>query len=123
MSDTGVEIVGLDRLVSTLGSAGDRLDDCSEPDRQTAALLSNAGRTRAPRRSGRLASSVTGRGDRREATVTSGLAYANRTHWGYRKYSQAPQRFLTDPAEQLRSTWEGFYLDHVNRQLATVKGA
>lgn len=123
MSAPRAEIVGADRLAATMhGAAGD-LDDLSRPGTQAANLIAQRGRVEAPRRSGRLASSVTTTVDANEAEVSSGLVYANRTHWGYAAVGQAAQPFLVRPAYQLAPVYSRFYLAELDRILHSVKGA
>lgn len=123
MTDAAVQVVGADTLAATLHSAADDLDDFSGPGTQTTALIASRARTEVPRRTGRLASSITTRTKALEAEVSSGLAYSNRTHWGYARYGQAAQPFLVRPAHQLIPVWTRFYSAEVDRIVHTVRGA
>jgi hypothetical protein len=114
-----VQVLGLDRLRFTLEAASERIEDLSQPAEKTSAFLASRGRADAPRRTGRLAASVRAAPDRNDAVVTSGLAYSNRTHWGYRRYRQAAQPWL---AEGARNT-EGAYLDYYEERVASVMRA
>jgi phage gpG-like protein len=118
-----VRVEGETRLAATLKLAAVRVTDQSAAGGKAASLVATRGRATAPTRTGRLAGSLTTSARATEAEITSGLAYAARTHWGYRRYAQAPQPFLADPAEQLQPVWSGYYLASLNRLLATVKGA
>jgi hypothetical protein len=53
----------------------------------------------------------------------SALPYANRTHWGYARYGQRAQPFLTDPLTTLEGTYVGYYADEADRILEGVRGA
>ena len=118
----GVEVRGATRLAATLHLAAARVQDMSKPGRQAASMISARGVSGAPRRSGALAASVRPSANRGTAEITSGLAYAARTHWGYRAYQQAAQPFLADPAHALEPVWLGLYADECDRLLGQVKG-
>jgi len=91
-----VRVEGAATLAATLHLAGRRLQDATAPSRDVAAFVGTRGRSSAPVRSGRLAASVRYAGAEDGAEVTSGLAYANRTHWGYARYRQRAQPFLAE---------------------------
>jgi len=120
---TGRVVVEGDRtLAVTLHVAGRRLQDASAPSRAVGAFIGTRGRSSAPVRTGRLAGSIRYAGADDGAEATSGLAYANRTHWGYRRYRQAAQPFLA------RAVWDNTtrivneYADWADDVLAGVKG-
>lgn len=117
------ELVGGTRLASSLHSAADDVGDMSRAGSRTGTLIANRGRVEAPRKTGRLAASVGTRTKANATEITSGLPYANRTHWGYARYGQRAQPFILHPAEQLSDVWAGFYTDEADRILHTVRGA
>lgn len=118
-----VEVLGAEALVASLHKAAHDLNDMSDPARQTASFLASRGRVDAPRRTGRLAASVHPDNDQHEARVISALPYSNRTHWGYARYGQAPQPWLSEGAQRTESTWSRYYDRRVEDVLGTVKGA
>lgn len=117
-----VTVEGAATLTATLHVAGRRLQDASTPSRDVAAFVGTRGRSSAPVRTGRLAASVRYAGAADGAEITSGLVYANRTHWGYARYRQAAQPFLAEQVwnntGRIVDTYEG-WADDV---LAGVKG-
>jgi hypothetical protein len=117
-----VQVEGLTTLRATLKGAARRVGDMSGPATRTAAFLGARGRTDAPRRTGRLASSVRGKGEGNDAVVESGLAYANRTHWGYARYNQRPQPWLVEGRDDTETTWINNYEGQIETALATVRG-
>ena len=119
----GVTVQGADTLNRTLRAASDDLADMERPAGTTARLIANRGRVGAPRLTGALAASVRPGTDHGTAEVTSGLVYANRTHWGYAAVGQRAQPFLTDARAQTESQWMGAYEDEAERILHTVRGA
>lgn len=117
------EVIGADTLARTLHSAAGDIGDLARAGERTGTLIANRGRVEAPRRTGRLASSVATHTQANRTEITSGLPYANRVHWGYARYGQRSQPFLLDPAQKLAGTWEGYYRDDADRILHTVRGA
>lgn len=122
MTGDRVEVEGAATLAATLRVAASRLGRMGRPSASVAAFLGSRGRMGAPIRTGRLAASVRPESDDTSAGVGSALAYANRTHWGYRRYHQPAQPFLA------REVWnnEGHITDiygaYVNQCLDGVKG-
>jgi hypothetical protein len=123
VTDGGVQIVGGDELAASLHRASDQLDDMARAGEQSGNLILNRARVAAPRLTGALASSLTLTTERLETAVTSGLPYAARTHYGYPRYDQRAQPFLTDARDQTQNVWIEYYADEAERVLHTVKGA
>jgi hypothetical protein len=117
-----VIVEGADTLAVTLHVAGRRLQDASAPSREVAAFIGTRGRASAPVLTGRLATSVRYAGTEDGAEATSGLAYANRTHWGYARVRQAAQPFLADQVWDNGARITGTYADWVDDVLAGVRG-
>jgi len=117
-----VRVEGLTTLRATLKIAARKVEDMSGPARETAGLLSSRGRADAPRRTGRLSASVRGEGLGNEAVVSSALPYANRTHWGYARYGQRPQPWLSEGAHRTESQWIDNYERRIDDALRGVKG-
>lgn len=118
-----LKVEGETRLAATLKIAGNRLRDWSDPGRETASFVAGRGRSDAPHRTGRLASSIRSSVDAENAEVVSGLPYANRTHWGYRRYSQPAQPFLADAVWDNGRLIVDKYRDRADLVLHGVKGA
>jgi hypothetical protein len=116
-------IIGADELSSSLHRAAGEIGDMSRAGERAGRLVANRGRVEVPRRTGALSASIGTRTSANTTEVTSGLAYSNRTHWGYSRYGQRAQPFLLDPATQLVPTWAGYYTDEADRILHTVRGA
>jgi hypothetical protein len=118
-----ITVDGADRLRATMGAAQRDIGDMSEAGGRTGSLIASRGRAEAPVLTGALAGSVGTATHGNETEITSGLAYSNRTHWGYRRYNQAAQPFLWNPANDLQEQWMRYYEDEANHALAKVKGA
>lgn len=81
MAGQRVEIVGADRLAATFGTAARRMGDLSEPEAELADELQRLAARRAPKRTGRLASS--GRSSRGVVTFgNSNVRYAIPANFG-----------------------------------------
>ena len=114
-----VQVIGADRLASTLGDAADALSDFSEPAQRAAVLIARAARSRAPRRSGRLGSSLVATA----GVVSSQVIYAGVIHYGWSARRISGDPFLTDAATATEPSWLPLYADRVDAALALVKGA
>jgi hypothetical protein len=117
-----VRVEGAATLAATLHLAGARLKDATAPSRDVAAFIGTRGRSSAPVRSGRLSASVRYAGAEDGAEVTSGLPYANRTHWGYAAVRQAAQPFIAEQVWNNEPRIVGTYGDWVEDVLHVVKG-
>lgn len=118
-----IEVVGDTRLVATLKAAARRVSDMRPPGLEAGTFVATRGRSDAPHRTGRLASSIRSAATRTDVEVTSALPYANRVHWGYRRYYQAAQPFLADAVNNNQPTIVNKYADRVDQILHGVKGA
>lgn len=105
-----------------MAQAGAELEDMREPGKASAAQLLASSRSKAPRQSGRLASSLTADTGPVLVEVTSGLDYAGRTHYGWAAVGQRAQPFLTDALAELETTILDNYQAQVERALGHVKG-
>jgi len=92
-----VQVIGADRLAATMHAAGRSLADMTDVNRRTAAGMANVSRSRAPRRTGRLAASTRAAATRSQATVTAGgpgVPYAGVIHFGWPGHNIRPQPWL-----------------------------
>lgn len=119
----GITVEGGQELARTLHNAADDFGDMEKAGERAANLVANSGRAEAPRLTGALAASITPDVDNNTAAVMSALPYAARTHWGYARYGQKAQPFLTDPLARQESTILGYFEDEADRILHTVRGA
>lgn len=114
-----VEVQGADRLASTLKGAATQLLDQTPANRAAGAQLQAQAMAKAPRRTGRLASSITVLGaDRVEVQVGSTLRYAGFQNYGTRH--NRPTYFLTGALDAMTTD---VYADYADQVMATVKGA
>jgi hypothetical protein len=117
-----VKVEGEARLRATLAIASSRIDDMTDPGKETARFVEGRGRSDAPVLTGRLAGSLRSSASSTDAEVVSGLPYANRTHWGYRRYHQAAQPFLASVVWNNQDLILRNYRDRAEVVLHGVKG-
>jgi phage gpG-like protein len=114
-----VEVKGADRLSSTLNGAARKLLDQTPANRAAGADLVRSAMGRAPRRTGRLAGSITQlRVDRVEVQVGSMVRYAGYQNYGTRR--NRPTYFLTGALDKLTTDP---YIEYADQVMGTVKGA
>lgn len=122
-----VHVDGARELRTTLRKAGTDLRDFNEAHRAVSTVVASAGRARAPRRTGRLASSVRPAGTRTQAIARAGnnttVPYANPIHWGWPKRGIAPALFLTTAAQDTEEEWVSVYEGRLLQIMRKVRGA
>lgn len=123
MAGPRVELVGADTFDRTLDQAADAISDMKGATEKTATLIVADARARAPRRTGRLASSITGDVQPNQSLVGSDLVYAPVIHWGWPDRNIAPQPFLLEAAEGTETQWVGYFEDDITKAISKVRGA
>jgi hypothetical protein len=114
-----LEIPALTSFVDALGTAGTELGQLEETDRAAAGAVVLAGRSRTPRRTGRLASTtqVTTAG-----VIASQASYAAPVHWGWQRGRArvAGRPWLLETADRIRPDLEQLYADHIDTTLERI---
>ena len=118
---TGITIRGADRLARTTAAAADDIERLTAVNRKVADGIKAAANP--PRRSGRLAGSLTAEATAGEATVSSGLVYAGVIEHGWAAHGISATNFLTEAARAKESASVKLYSDAVDDALKGVKGA
>jgi HK97 gp10 family phage protein len=114
-----VEVKGADRLASTLNAAATKLLNQTPANVAAGKELVATAMGRAPRRTGRLAGSITTlRADRVGVQVGSGVRYASYQNYGTRH--NRPTYFLTGALDALTTD---IYVEYADKVMGTVKGA
>lgn len=114
------------RLRKTLRQAGLSLADLKTANAKAAAIVADAGRASAPRKTGRLAASVRGNRAVGRAVVSAGNArvpYALPVHWGWPKHGIAAQPWLSEAAVSTESQWLPAYEEDIRQIVSQVQGA
>ena len=119
MAETKVR--GADRLAATLRAAGNKLGDMTQASTTAAQAVTADAKSKAPRRTGRLAASIVGEGRRNTARVTAGAPYAAYVEFGT---ARVPARPYMRPALAARQAQiVDAYAAETDRIIGTVKGA
>jgi hypothetical protein len=119
----GLEVRGAAELVRTLHQAGADLGDLSAAGKRAGDLLVATARSRAPRRTGTLAASLSPVATTTGVRVASVVRYASAVHWGVPSRNMAANPFLADAVGARQDTLVGYYLDQVQTAVDGVRGA
>lgn len=113
-----VNVQGATTLGRTLGTASRQLADQRQPNTEAGRWLARNATGRAPRRTGRLAGSLTPtQVDRTGVSVSSSVRYASFQEYGTRR--NRAHYFLTGALADLTTD---IYADYADQCLAVVKG-
>lgn len=123
--EPGVRIEGLANLVRTMKRAGLDISELKDAHKHVGDIVAREARARAPRRTGKLASSVKAARQQGRARVTAGSArvpYAAPIHWGWPSRGIAARPFVSDAARDTEPQWVAVYVRDVEQALAKVRG-
>lgn len=123
MPNDAVQVIGADRLAATLALAARRFGELNRATEQTGRLVESRARGRAPKRSGRLARSITHTTTGDTVAVGSRLVYAPVIHNGWGGHSISPNPFLIPVAAATEPVWREYYAAELNEVISHVKGA
>lgn len=118
-----VQIVGARRLRATMKRAGVDLGQMSAAHQQVGSIVIAASSPLAPRKSGRLATSLKATRTRASAVVKSNVIYAGVQEYGWPARNIAASAFVRGGAKNSEPVWLSTYLDAINKALKQVKGA
>lgn len=116
---TKVELVGVDRLASTVGRAARDLGDMTAPGRTVAQSIARSARSRAPIRTGALAGSIDSEASQLAAQAWAGVEYARFVEYG----PPRPQPFMGPALDEVAPDVEREYGDAVAKVISRVEGA
>jgi hypothetical protein len=132
-ANSTVEVVGVKELRASLKRLGIDLNDLKGAHVEVASIVGRKAVQDAPRRSGRLASTMRPGAAATQAVVRFGGArvpYANAVHWGTgaRPGRRGPHNirrnaFATEAAADTQPQWEPVYMDFIDALVGKVKGA
>jgi hypothetical protein len=103
--------------------AASRMDELDRAEAAAGRLIEQRARGLAPKRTGRLASSVRAQPGRGEVAVASSLVYAGVIEHGWAAHGITAHPFLVPTAHASEPVWRAYYVADVNAVLAQVKGA
>ena len=123
MSET-IKVRGDERLAATLRRAGSDLGDLRAANDRVGSSVAQAARSRAPKRTGRLARSTTGSAApgntvRLQATVV----YAGVIHNGWPRHHISPQPFLRETVDAEQQRIVSLYAGETQKIIDRVRGA
>lgn len=119
----GPEVEGAATLARTLHGAASELDELETAAGQTGQLIRSRAAGRAPKRTGRLARSITATVSGSDVEVGSGLIYAPVQHNGWAAHGISPHPFLIPVAEESAPIFAGFYARDIESKIRKVRGA
>ncbi len=118
----GAQLLGVDRLVATIGDARTGLMDMADAHQAAGRIITAAASASAPRRTGRLAGS--GRVKTRPARTVVEFAapYAAVIHWGWRARNIEPNEFASQAAQRTEPQWRAVFENEVADLVGTITG-
>jgi hypothetical protein len=123
MAGTQVRVEGAAELAASLHRAANELDHLDAAHSRVGGFVAAQAGRAAPRRTGRLASSVRVLGSTgKDVTVGSSLVYAGVIHYGWPRRGIAANPFLVVPAERTMPTWSDFYYQAVVGIVGRIHG-
>lgn len=122
MTET-VTLKGVATFVSTLDGAASAVKDLHDAADAAGRIVASLAATTAPRKSGRLASSVLPEVDASNVVVGSDLVYAPPIHNGWVAHNIAPNPFLATALDRLEPRVVAEYQKAVTAALGGVEGA
>jgi HK97 gp10 family phage protein len=120
-----VRLEGWSTLVRTLRKAGVDLGELKEANAAAGRIIAARAAEIAPRRTGRLASSIRTQGGVHRVRVAAGKAsapYAGPIHWGWPARHIKAQPFLSDAARQTEPEWFPAFVRDVTKILEKIEG-
>jgi phage gpG-like protein len=121
MAKGGVEVIGAARFSRTARAAARDIREMHPGD--AGRVVASRARAGAPKRTGRLAASVTAGTDGGDVVVSSRLVYAPVIHNGWPGHNISANPFLTRGLENSRAEVERIYAAEAQDALGKVKGA
>lgn len=139
MAGFGVEVIGGNRLRSTMRKAGMDVKELTAINKEAAAIVTGAAKALAPigkpgskrgrgrpKSGGALAASIRAGATTRAGVVRAGGArvpYANVQHWGWPRRGIRAKHFVSDAAISTEHIWVKNYERKMNAVIKKVKGA
>lgn len=122
-SGVDVRVRGAARLQATLHAAGRDVADMSSASTRVATSVAQKARGRAPRRTGALARSTTGKGSREGAQLTATVVYAGVIHNGWPRHNIEAQPYIAQTIASEQSSIVDQYASETDKILTRVRGA
>lgn len=124
MTATKVTVHGDERLAATMTAAAAKLGHMDAANRRVGMAIAQRARSAAPRRSGALARSTSGRpAQANGAEITATVVYAGVIHNGWPRHHIRANPYIRKTVEQYQAEWVDNYGTEVDKILNTIKGA
>ena len=120
MATSNATLAGADKMQAEIVKATRRLEDMRPAYATAAQTVTRAQSGRAPRRTGRLASSVRPSADTRAGVVETVVPYAAFVHWGTNKMPANP--WLVEAARSSEPQWIRAFEDLTDEALGMIEG-
>jgi len=124
MGKPTIHVEGLNKLTRDLKTLeGDVVGSMKKLNAELAEDVAQTARRKVPRRSGALAGSIRSSGQARTRVVragSSGVPYANVTHFGWAKHNIRPQPFLYDALDSRADDIARRWADELDRIVRKV---
>jgi len=117
-----ITVDGADALARSAHSAGRELTQWAPVNAAAAARVAAAAHRKAPKRTGRLAGSITSSSDNTGAQVVASVVYAKVQEYGWQQRNIAAQPYLRPALADNHDAVVAMYADRVDAVLSTVKG-
>lgn len=120
-----VKVHGAERVQRTMEAAADDLRDLSGAGDSAGSLVARTAQGFAPRRSGRLASTITATADRESATITAGagIRYAAVQEYGWPRRHIRASHYMARALDSSQAKVIDTYESAVVKATDQVKGA
>lgn len=121
MTRDGIEVRGSERLARTLKDAAGDLADLTDTHRQIGAGMLAAARSAAPKRTGRLAASITVTPKPQSIELAAGVPYAAVINYGSPRRGIRARPYLTGTVDH-HAAWIPLYKKGITAALKKVRG-
>lgn len=123
MSQARVKVDGARKLRAELRRAGISLDDLKDANARVADYVAQQARTRAPRRTGRLAASLRGNRAQARAVVSAPrVIYGPPIHWGWPRRNIRPNPWIYETAQNTEAQWLPMYEQAISAVIDKLGG-
>lgn len=116
------DVQGVAQLQRTMKKAGEDISDLDQAHQQASALVASVAVSTAPRRTGKLASTIRPARSKRRAEVQVKSVYAAPIHWGWPARHIEAQPWVSQAAQATEPQWIKIYEEAVQKAVDQVAG-
>lgn len=125
MANSALYVVGQRRFVATMRKAGADLEELREVNAQAARIALPAVRSRVPKKTGRLASTIRAGSTKRAGVIRAGrksAPYAGVINYGWPARRITGILYANNGIASTEPTWTKVYKDYIKKTMSQVKG-